>query len=57
MKICPICQKTYDDTQNFCLEDGTTLTGASAARRVLPPPAGAPRRGGASARQKLCVSS
>jgi hypothetical protein len=31
MKICPICQKTYDDTQNFCLEDGTTLTGAPAA--------------------------
>ena len=31
MKICPVCQKTYDDTQNFCLEDGTTLTGASGA--------------------------
>jgi len=30
MKICPVCQKTYDDTQNFCLEDGTTLTGAPA---------------------------
>lgn len=28
MKICPACQKTYDDTQNFCLEDGTTLVGA-----------------------------
>ena len=30
MKICPVCQKTYDDTQNFCLEDGTTLVGAPA---------------------------
>src|ERR671938_1644652 len=30
MKICPVCQKTYDDTQNFCLEDGTTLTGGTA---------------------------
>src|SRR5215212_10801862 len=30
MKICPVCQKTYDDTQNFCLEDGTTLTGGAA---------------------------
>ncbi len=28
MRICPACQKTYDDTQNFCLEDGTTLVGA-----------------------------
>lgn len=28
MKICPACQKTYDDAQNFCLEDGTTLVGA-----------------------------
>ena len=46
MKICPVCQKTYDDTQNFCLEDGTTLTGAppmgggynrsAAATEVLP---------------------
>lgn len=31
MKICPVCQKTYDDTQNFCLDDGATLTGAPAA--------------------------
>jgi len=25
MKRCPACSKTYDDTQNFCLDDGTTL--------------------------------
>lgn len=30
MKICPVCQKTYDDEQNFCLDDGSTLTAAPA---------------------------
>lgn len=31
MKICPQCQKTYaDDNLNFCLEDGSALTVASA---------------------------
>lgn len=26
MKICPVCNQTYDDnTQNFCLNDGATL--------------------------------
>ena len=31
MKICPRCQKTYaDDNLNFCLEDGTVLTAATA---------------------------
>src|SRR5688572_17527171 len=31
MKICPRCQKTYaDDNLNFCLEDGSVLTQASA---------------------------
>jgi hypothetical protein len=35
MKVCPRCQKTYsDDNLNFCLEDGTVLTAATAA----PPP-------------------
>ena len=35
MKICPRCQKTYsDDNLNFCLEDGSVLTQASAE----PPP-------------------
>ncbi|MFN0279589.1 MAG: hypothetical protein ACKVRN_13490 [Pyrinomonadaceae bacterium] len=31
MKICPKCQKTYaDDNLNFCLEDGSVLSAASA---------------------------
>jgi len=31
MKVCPRCQKTYtDDNLNFCLDDGTVLTQASA---------------------------
>lgn len=25
MKRCPVCHKTYDETQNFCLEDGSNL--------------------------------
>ncbi|HKQ99074.1 MAG TPA: hypothetical protein VJT09_00295 [Pyrinomonadaceae bacterium] len=29
MKRCPVCQKTYDDTQNFCLDDGSTLMNAT----------------------------
>ncbi|HEY0377838.1 MAG TPA: hypothetical protein VGC87_13005 [Pyrinomonadaceae bacterium] len=33
MKTCPACQKTYDDAQNFCLDDGATLVSA-------PPPGG-----------------
>jgi hypothetical protein len=28
MKRCPVCQKTYDDAQNFCLDDGSTLMNA-----------------------------
>lgn len=36
MKICPRCQKTYaDDSLNFCLEDGSTLTQMAGAQ---PPP-------------------
>lgn len=36
MKICPRCQKTYsDDNLNFCLEDGSVLTVASAGQ-ILP---------------------
>ncbi|MFZ1699623.1 MAG: hypothetical protein WBO10_05810 [Pyrinomonadaceae bacterium] len=36
MKICPRCQKTYsDENLNFCLEDGSVLTQASAP---APPP-------------------
>jgi hypothetical protein len=34
MKSCPVCHATYDDAQNFCLNDGSTLlsapTGSSA---------------------------
>lgn len=30
MKRCPACRRTYDDTQNFCLDDGTTLVSESA---------------------------
>ncbi len=25
MKICPACNQTYDDNQNYCLNDGATL--------------------------------
>jgi len=28
MKTCPACQRTYEDAQNFCLEDGATLVSA-----------------------------
>ncbi|HKQ99176.1 MAG TPA: nuclear transport factor 2 family protein [Pyrinomonadaceae bacterium] len=32
MKRCPTCQRTYaDDTLNFCLEDGSPLTGIGSA--------------------------
>jgi hypothetical protein len=39
MKRCPACNKTYDDTQNFCLDDGTTLVseGASSSGSHMPP--------------------
>ena len=30
MKRCPACSRTYQDDQNFCLEDGTTLVSAPA---------------------------
>lgn len=40
MKQCPTCNRTYaDDTQSFCLEDGTQLTAAydSQATQVISP--------------------
>lgn len=40
MKQCPTCNRTYaDDTQSFCLEDGTQLTAAydSQATQVINP--------------------
>ncbi len=29
MKRCPACQQLYDDSQNFCLDDGTILVSAT----------------------------
>jgi TonB family protein len=29
MKSCPVCHSAYDDAQNFCLNDGSTLVSAS----------------------------
>ncbi len=46
MKICPVCNQTYtDESLNFCLNDGTTLTTAESGSE--PPPTvvmDAPRR-------------
>lgn len=38
MKICPQCRTTYDDSQNFCLNDGTPLVNfvAEEPRQVEP---------------------
>ncbi|HEX8197267.1 MAG TPA: nuclear transport factor 2 family protein [Pyrinomonadaceae bacterium] len=30
MKVCPACRTTFDDSQNFCLTDGTPLVTAEA---------------------------
>ncbi len=42
MKQCPKCNRTYDDSQSFCLMDGTSLTIESEeetiARRQFPAP-------------------
>ncbi len=46
MKRCPTCQRTYDDTQTFCIEDGAVLmadygtmpTGNPTGSRPEPPP-------------------
>jgi PAN domain-containing protein len=40
MKICPVCKRTYaDETLNFCLDDGSTLSDSSTPdkSRSLPP--------------------
>jgi hypothetical protein len=45
MKRCPACQKVYEDSQNFCLDDGTTLlsaAGDSYGSPYPPPPPGNP---------------
>ena len=42
MKICPQCRQTYDDSLNYCLNDGTALNvDQNAAPTILmqPPPA------------------
>src|SRR6266849_202150 len=43
MKRCPSCQRTYtDDTQMFCLSDGTPLVSKAAPSPAWQPPAGTP---------------
>ncbi len=34
MKFCPVCRRRYEDEQNFCLEDGTSLVTFSAESNV-----------------------
>ncbi len=29
MRICPLCEKNYEDNMNYCLEDGKTLVNAA----------------------------
>ena len=38
MKVCPSCRTTFDDSQNFCLNDGTPLVSAESE----PPTVAAP---------------
>jgi hypothetical protein len=43
MKRCPVCQRVYDDTMAFCLEDGSALGadsagGDMAATVIMPDP-------------------
>lgn len=39
MKVCPSCRTTFDDSQNFCLNDGTPLIVAEAEMEtVVAPP-------------------
>ena len=43
MKRCPVCQRVYDDTMVFCLEDGSALDadsagGDMAATLIMPDP-------------------
>ncbi len=53
MKRCPACQKVYEDAQNFCLDDGTTLVSAagdsSGSYPPPPPPPGNPPYSSSSA--------
>jgi hypothetical protein len=36
MKICPVCRITYDNSQNFCLNDGSPLNFAAEPLQVEP---------------------
>ena len=39
MKVCPACRTTFDDSQNFCLSDGTPLVAAETEpETVVTPP-------------------
>lgn len=50
MKRCPACQKVYEDSQNFCLDDGTTLVSAAGdSSGSYPPPPGNPPYNSSSA--------
>jgi hypothetical protein len=50
MKRCPACQKVYEDSQNFCLDDGTTLVSAAGGSSgSYPPPPGNPPYNSSSA--------
>lgn len=51
MKRCPACQKVYEDAQNFCLDDGTTLVSEAggSSGSYPPPPPGNPSYNSSSA--------
>jgi hypothetical protein len=62
MKRCPSCQRSYtDDTQMFCLSDGTPLVSEAAPSPAWTPPAGTPNPvwtppgAGAQAAQKKSI--
>jgi hypothetical protein len=44
MRQCPACNRTYEDTQQFCVQDGTPLVGPApqAAQGPPPPPSWGP---------------
>lgn len=45
MKQCPQCQRTYDDSQSFCLMDGTPLAIESEEETVVRRQSPAPKKG------------
>lgn len=44
MKQCPKCSRTYDDSQSFCLMDGTSLVDESGAETVVKQQPAAPKK-------------